>query len=151
MATLVLRNLAHDVVWALLALAASVAIFAPSMSSWVGNIALWPEAGGFLAISVVPSVILWSAFCVKGFKSRVPLALCCQTLVTTISMAIFYLVSVSSGLMGRESQVMVMGFGVFAGLKMMEFLYVKFRRAFLGVGKRVLVVGDGLMAELMED
>ena len=151
MATLVLRNLAHDVVWALLALAASVLIFAPSMSSWAGSIALLPEIGGFLAITVVPSVILWSAFGLKGLKSRVPLALCCQTLVTTISMAIFYLISVSSGLMGRESQVMVMGFGVFAGLKILEFLFVKFRRAFLGVGKRVLVVGDGLMAELMED
>lgn len=151
MATLVLRNLAHDIVWALLALVASVAVFAPSMSSWIGDIALWSEAGGFLAITVVPSVILWSAFGLKGLKSRVPLALCCQTLVTTISMAIFYLVSVSSGLMGRESQVVVMGFGVFAGLKMLEFMYAKFRRAFLGVGKRVLVVGDGLMAELMEE
>lgn len=151
MATLVLRNLAHDVVWALLALAASVLIFAPSMSSWSGSIALLPEIGGFLAITVVPSVILWSAFGLKGLKSRVPLALCCQTLVTTISMAVFYLISVSSGLMGRESQVMVMGFGVFAGLKILEFLFVKFRRVFRGVGKRVLVVGDGLMAELMED
>jgi sugar transferase (PEP-CTERM system associated) len=151
MATLVLRNLAHDVVWALLALAASVLIFAPSMSSWTGNLAPLPEVVGFLAITVVPSVILWSAFGLKGLKSRVPLALCCQTLVTTISMAVFYLVSVSSGLMGRESQVMVMGFGVFAGLKILEFLFAKFRRAFLGVGKRVLVVGDGLMAELMED
>lgn len=151
MATLVLRNLAHDVVWALLALAASVLIFAPSMSSWAGNLAPLPEVVGFLAITVVPSVILWSAFGLKGLKSRVPLALCCQTLVTTISMAVFYLVSVSSGLMGRESQVMVMGFGVFAGLKILEFLFAKFRRAFLGVGKRVLVVGDGLMAELMED
>jgi sugar transferase (PEP-CTERM system associated) len=151
MGTLVLRNLAHDLVWALLALAASVAIFGSSMSSWSEDLAFWPEAGGFLAVTVVPSVILWSAFGLKGLKSRVPLALCCQTLVTTISMAIFYLVSVSSGLMGRESQVMVMGFGVFAGLKMLEFLFAKFRRAFLGVGKRVLVVGDGLMAELMED
>jgi sugar transferase (PEP-CTERM system associated) len=151
MATLVLRNLAHDVVWALLALAASVAMFAPSMSSWAGNLPLLPEAGGFLVLTVVPSVILWSAFGMKGLKSRVPLALCCQTLVTIISMAIFYLISVSSGLLGRESQVMVMGFGVFAGLKILEFLFAKFRRAFLGVGKRVLVVGDGLMAELMED
>ncbi len=151
MATLVLRNLAHDIVWALLALAASVAIFTPSMASWAGNVSLLPEAGGFLAITVVPSVILWSVFGLKGLKSRVPLALCCQTLVTTISMAIFYLVSVSSGLMGRESQVMVVGFGVFAALKIMEFMFAKFRRAFLGVGKRVLVVGDGLMAELMEE
>jgi len=151
MATVLLRNFAHDVVWALLALAASVLIFAPSMSSWAGNLALLSEVGGFLAITVLPSVILWSAFGLKGLKSRVPLALCCQTLVTTISMAIFYLLSVSSGLMGRESQVMVMGFGVFAGLKILEFLFAKFRRAFLGVGKRVLVVGDGLMAELMED
>jgi sugar transferase (PEP-CTERM system associated) len=151
MATLVLRNLAHDIVWALLALAASVAIFTPSMASWAGNVSLLPEAGGFLAITVVPSVILWSAFGLKNLKSRVPLALCCQTLVTTISMAIFYMVSVSSGLMGRESQVMVVGFGVFAALKIMEFMFAKFRRAFLGVGKRVLVVGDGLMAELMEE
>ncbi|MDP3429622.1 MAG: polyprenyl glycosylphosphotransferase, partial [Desulfomicrobium sp.] len=148
MATLVLRNLAHDLVWALLALAASVAIFGSSMSSWAGDLVFWSETGGFLAVTVVPSVILWSAFGLRGLKSRVPLALCCQTLVTTISMAIFYLVSVSSGLMGRESQVVVMGLGVFAGLKMLEFMYAKFRRAFLGVGKRVLVVGDGLMAEL---
>ncbi|MDO9583028.1 MAG: TIGR03013 family PEP-CTERM/XrtA system glycosyltransferase [Desulfomicrobium sp.] len=151
MATLVLRNLAHDLVWALLALAASVAIFGSSMSSWAGDLVFWSETGGFLAVTVVPSVILWSAFGLRGLKSRVPLALCCQTLVTTISMATFYLVNVSSGLMGRESQVMVMGFGVFAGLKMLEFMYAKFRRAFLGVGKRVLVVGDGLMAELMEE
>ena len=151
MATLVLRNLAHDVVWALLALVASVAIFAPSMSLWIGDIAFWPAAGGFLAITVVPSVILWSAFGLRGLKSRVPLALCCQTLVTTMSMAIYYLVSMSSGGMGSESRVMILGFGVFAGLKLLEFSFDKFRRTFLGVGKRVLVVGDGLMAELMEE
>lgn len=151
MATLVLRNFAHDIVWALLALGASLAIFSPSLSALVGTTAFWPEAGGFLAITVLPSVIVWSAFGIKGLKSRVPLALCCQTLVTTISMATFYLVNISSGVMDSESRVMVLGFGVFAGLKILEFLFFKFSRAFLGVGKRVLVVGDGLMAELMEE
>lgn len=151
MATLVLRNLAHDVVWAVLALAASLAMLTPSFPLLEGNIAFWSEAGGFLAITIVPSVIIWSAFGLKGLKSRVPLALCCQTLVTTLSMATFHLVNVSSGVMNNQPRVIVLGFAVFAGLKILEFLFEKFRNAFLGVGKRVLIVGDGLLAELMEE
>lgn len=151
MATLVLRNLAHDVVWAVLALAASLAMLTPSFPLLEGNIAFWSEAGGFLAITIVPSVIIWSAFGLKGLKSRAPLALCCQTLVTTLSMATFHLVNVSSGVMNNQPRVIVLGFAVFAGLKILEFLFEKFRNAFLGVGKRVLIVGDGLLAELMEE
>ena len=151
MATLVLRNLAHDVVWAVLALAASLAMLTPSFPLLEGNIAFWSEAGGFLAITIVPSVIIWSAFGLKGLKSRVPLALCCQTLVTTLSMATFHLVNVSSGVMNNQPRVIVLGFAVFAGLKILEFLFEKVRNAFLGVGKRVLIVGDGLLAELMEE
>jgi len=151
MATLVLRNLAHDVVWALLALAASLTILTPSLPQLGGSVAFWSEAGGFLAITIVPSVIVWSAFGLRGLKSHVPLALCCQTLVTALSMAAYHLVNVSSGVMNSQPRVVVLGLGVFAGLKILEFFFEKFRNAFLGVGKRVLIVGDGLLAELMEE
>lgn len=151
MATLVLRNLAHDIVWALLALVASLTILTPSLSALSGNAGFWPEVGGFLVITVLPSVVVWSAFVRKGLKSRVPVALCCQTIVTTLSMALFYLINDSSGMMGGETQVVLLGFSVFAGLKVFEFLLAKFRRIFLGVGKSVLIVGDGLLAELIEE
>jgi len=151
MATLVLRNLAHDIVWALLALVASLTILTPSLSALSGTAGFWPEVGGFLVITVLPSVVVWSAFVLNGFKSRMPAALCCQTIVTTLSMALFYLLNDSSGIMGGETQVVLLGFSVFAGLKVFEFFFAKFRRVFLGVGKRVLIVGDGLLAELIEE
>lgn len=151
MATLVLRNLAHDIVWALLALVASLTILTPSLSALSGTAGFWSEVGGFLVITVLPSVVVWSAFVLNGLKSRMPVALCCQTIVTTLSMAMFYLLNASSGMMGGETQVVLLGFSVFAGLKVFEFFFTKFRRVFLGVGKRVLIVGDGLLAELIEE
>jgi sugar transferase (PEP-CTERM system associated) len=146
MATLVLRNLTHDIFWALLALAASLTILRPSVVTFVSEVAHWPEMGAFLVITILPSVVIWTAFGLKGLKAKVPRALCCQTIVTTVSMAIFSIISVEQGLTGGEIQVVLLGFGVFAGLKFFEFLV-----AMMGKGKRVLVVGDGLLAELMEE
>lgn len=151
MATLVLRNLAHDIMWAVLALTASLIILSPSISANFDNISFWPEAAGFLIITVLPSVAVWSGFVLTGLKSRVPVALCCQSIVTALSMAIFYLLTVPSGIMGGETQVALLGISAFAVLKVSEFLFVKFRQVFLGAGKRVLIVGDGLTAELMEE
>ncbi len=151
MATLVLRNLAHDIMWALLALAASLTILTPSLTGIALETSVWPEAGAFLAITVLPSVVVWSAFGLKGLKAKVPTALCLQTIVTTVSMAIFYLLSAERDLTGGQTRVVLLGFSVFAGLKVFEFLFVKFHQAIMGTGKRVLVVGDGLQAELMEE
>jgi sugar transferase (PEP-CTERM system associated) len=151
MATLVLRNLAHDIMWAVLALAASLVILTPSISANFDDISFWPDAAGFLVITVLPSVAVWSGFVLTGFKSKVPVVLCCQSIVTMLSMAIFYLLTVPSETMGAETQVALLGISAFAVLKVLEFLFGKFRRVFLGVGKRVLIVGDGLTAELMEE
>jgi sugar transferase (PEP-CTERM system associated) len=151
MATLVLRNLAHDIMWAVLALGASLSILTPSLTGFSTDSGIWPEVGGFLVITVLPSVVVWSAFGMKGLKAKVPAALCCQTIVTTLSMAIFYLLSAERDIPGAHTQVVLLGFSVFAGLKVLEFFFVKFYHAIMGTGKRVLVVGDGLLAELMEE
>ena len=151
MTTLVFRNLAHDIMWAVLALMASLAVLSPSLASFVHDLALWPVLGGFLVIAVLPSVVLWTAFGLRRLKGKVPLALCCQIVVTTVSMALFYLVSISSQMEGWETRVVLWGLGVFATLKVLEFLFIRFRNALMGKGKRVLVVGDGLLAELMEE
>lgn len=151
MATLVLRNLAQDFFWALLALGASLSVLTPSISGLVLGGELWPEVGGFLVITVLPSVVVWSAFGLKGFKAKVPTLVACQTIVTTASMAIFYILSLEHDVTGGQTRVVLLGFSVFAGLKLSEFLFLKFRSAIMGTGKRVLVVGDGLLAELMEE
>jgi sugar transferase (PEP-CTERM system associated) len=151
MASLVLRNLAHDIMWAVLALTASLIILTPSISTNFNNISFWPDAAGFLVITVLPSVAIWSGFVLTGFKFKVPVALCCQSIVTMLSMGIFYLLTVPSENMSGETQVALLGISSFAVLKVLEFLFVKFRQVFLGVGKRVLIVGDGLTAELMEE
>ena len=150
MATVVLRNLAHDIIWALLALGTSLIILTPSLSALVTNTPFWPEAGGFLVITVLPSVLVWSVFGLKGLKFRVPAALCCQVIVTVLSMALFYLLNDARDISGSETRVALLGFGVFAGLKVLDFVVVKFCRACLGKGKRVLIVGEGLQAEFME-
>lgn len=150
MATVVLRNLAHDIIWALLALGTSLIILTPSLSVLVTNTPFWPEAGGFLVITVLPSVLVWSVFGLKGLKFRVPAALCCQVIVTVLSMALFYLLNDARDISGSETRVALLGFGVFAGLKVLDFVVVKFCRACLGKGKRVLIVGEGLQAEFME-
>lgn len=151
MATLVLRNLAHDLMWALLALAASLAILAPSFTGMGSGLNLWHDLGGFLVVTVLPSVAVWSVFGIRGLKTKVSTALCCQTIVTTLSMAIFYVLNNQHHISGGQSQIVFLGFSVFAGLKVFEFLFVKFYHALMGTGKRVLVVGDGLQAELMEE
>lgn len=150
MATLVLRNLAHDIIWALLALAVSMTILSSTLMSDLGDKSRWPAAGWFLFITVLPSVAVWSVMALRGLKSRIPLALCCQILVTILSMAMFYVLSDASGIKPEETGLALLGFSVFAGLKVSEFLVVKLRRVLLGKGIRVLVVGDGLLAELME-
>lgn len=150
MATLVFRNLAHDMMWAILALAASLFVLSPSLSAIFGNMQFWPEAGGFLVITILPSVIVWTALGAKGLKVRVPLALGCQIIVTTLSMALYYVVNHSTGKIGWDSQVVLLGFGVFAGLRFFDFLLAKFRWAIPGAIKRVLIVGDGPQAELTE-
>lgn len=150
MATIVLRNLAHDIMWAVFALAASLIILTPSLPL-LGDMALMREAAGFLLITVLPSVILWTAFGAKGFKAKIPAAVCCQILVTTASMALLYVLNLSSGILESDTRIVILGFSVFAGLKLAEFLFWKFRWAIPGAIKRVLIVGDGLQAELMED
>ena len=151
MATVVLRNLVHDIVWALLALATSLSLLTPSLSVSLHNHPFWLEAGLFVAATVLPSVVVWSVFAFNGLKFRVPRALCCQVIVTVLSLALFYFWGGSVKLTGRESDIALVGFGVFGGLKVLDFLFVKFRRALLGVGKRVLIVGNGLQAELLEE
>lgn len=150
MSTVVLRNLAHDIIWALLALGTSLIILTPSLSALVRNTPFWSDAGGFLIITILPSVVVWSVFGLKGLKFRVPTALCCQLIVTVLSMVLFTVLNDVQDISGSETQVAVLGFCVFAGLKVLDFVVVKFRRAFLGKGKRVLIVGDGLQAEFME-
>lgn len=149
MATVVLRNLAHDIIWALLALAASLTILGFSVSAT--ELVRWPVACGFLLITVAPSVAVWTLAGLNGLKSRVSWALGSQIVVTVLSMTIFYLVREDSGIMPEESEVALLGFSVFAGLKVLEFLFFKFRRALLGQGIRVLFVGDGLVTDLMEE
>lgn len=149
MATVVLRNLAHDIIWALLALASSLAILGFSFSSEA--LVRWPAAGGFLLITVGPSVAIWTVVGLNGLKSRVSWALCSQILVTILSMTMLYMVRDVSGIMPSESEVALLGFSVFAGLKVFEFLFFKYRRALLGQGVRVLFVGDGLVTDLMEE
>jgi len=151
MATLVLRNLAQDIVWALLALAASLTMLSPSLSSFFRDSAVWPEFGGFLVITVIPSVAMWSIFGSRGLKSRVPAVLGGQTVVTIMSMAVFYLWADMRGMSGMETQVAFLGLSVFAGLKFLECMFLELFRSLAGQGKRVLVVGDGLLAELMEE
>jgi sugar transferase (PEP-CTERM system associated) len=143
--------LAQDFLWALLALAASLFVLTPSLSGLALGGEVWPEVGGFLVITVLPSVVVWSTFGLRGLKAKVPTLLACQTIVTTVSMAIFYLLSTGRDVTGGQTQVVLLGFCVFAGLKLTEYFFLKLYSAFMGTGKRVLVVGDGLMAELMEE
>lgn len=151
MAALVLRNLAQDFMWALLALVASLTILAPSISELFVETSVWPEVGVFLVITVLPSVVVWSAFALRGLKSKVPTLLVCQTIVTIVSMVIFYVLSMERAFSGGQTQVVLLGFSVFAGLKVSEYLFIKFYGVVMGKGRRVLVVGDGLQAELMEE
>lgn len=151
MTPLILRNLAHDIVWALLALSASLAIMAPSVASLSGSFEYVRGAGSVLVLTILPSVVVWSAFWFRGFKPRAFKALYYQAVVTWLSMATLYVVDRSSGVLGSEIRLVVLGLGVFAGLKSAEFLFAKYRRVIPGVLKRVLIVGDGPLAEQMEE
>lgn len=151
MGPVILRNLAHDIVWALLALSASLAILAPSVSSLSGDFEFARGAGSVLLITILPSLAVWLAFWRLGRKPRAPKALYYQAVATLLSMATLYVVDKSSGVLGSEIRLVVLGLGVFAGLKSAEFLFAKYRRVIPGVLKRVLIVGDGPLADQMEE
>ncbi|NLW80492.1 MAG: TIGR03013 family PEP-CTERM/XrtA system glycosyltransferase [Desulfovibrionales bacterium] len=150
MATIVLRNLAQDIIWAVLALAVSLGVLTPSLFPFVGDGEALREAYGFLLITVVPSVIMWSLFGVRGLKSQVPAALFCQVIVTSLSMAMMFMMQPLPWMSGEEQEVVLFGLGVFGVLKISEFLFWKYRLAIPGLIKRVLVVGDGPLADQME-
>jgi sugar transferase (PEP-CTERM system associated) len=137
--------------WAILALVVSLTILTPSIRGIALEFDLWLVIVGFLLITVLPSVVVWSAFALKRLKAKVPTALCCQTLVTTLSMVIFYLLDAERDISGGQTKIVLLGLSVFAGLKISELLFVRLYRALMGTGQRVLVVGDGLQAELLEE
>ena len=139
----ILRNLAHDIAWALLALSASLVILAPSVSSLSGEFEFMRGAGIVLVITILPSVAVWSFFWFADLKPRAPRALYYQAVATSLIVATLYVVDRSSGVLGGEIRLVVLGLGVFAGLKSAEFLFAKYRRVIPGVLKRVLIVGDG--------
>lgn len=147
----ILRNLAHDIAWALLALSASLVILAPSASSLSGDFEFMRGAGIVLVITILPSVAVWSLCWFADLNPRAPRALYYQAVATSLIVATLYVVDRSSGMLGGEIRFVVLGLGVFAGLKSAEFLFAKYRRVIPGVLKRVLVVGDGPLAEKMEE
>lgn len=150
MADLVLRNLASDIVWAVLALATSLAVLAPPLKVILNN-TLLPEAGGFLVLAILPSVIVWTYCGLRHLRLRIPSAILCQICVTLISMALFHALLSPSRMTAGDEQIALLGFCVFSGFKVAEFLFAKFRRAFLGLGKRILIVGGGAQARLVEE
>src|SRR5690606_25560802 len=99
----------------------------------------------------LPSVGVWSVFWFTGRKPRAPRALYYQAVATSLTMVMLYVVDRSSGVLGNEIRLVVLGLGVFAGLKSAEFLFAKYRRVIPGVLKRVLIVGDGPLAAQMEE
>ncbi|NCC04305.1 MAG: TIGR03013 family PEP-CTERM/XrtA system glycosyltransferase [Proteobacteria bacterium] len=151
MSPIIFRNLAHDIVWALLALSASLAILAPSVASLSGDFEFVRGASSVLAITLLPSVGVWSVFWFTGRKPKAPRALYYQAVATSLTMVMLYVVDRSSGVLGSEIRLVVLGLGVFAGLKSAEFLFAKYRRVIPGVLKRVLIVGDGPLAVQMEE
>lgn len=150
MSPFVLRNFAHDIVWALLALSASLAILAPSASSLSGSFEFVRGASSVLVITILPSIAAWAVFWFTGLKPRASKALYYQAVVTMLIMATLYVVNRASDVLGSEARLVVLGIGVFVGLKSSEFLFAKYRRVIPGVLKRVLIVGDGPLAEQME-
>lgn len=151
MGVVVLRNFANDLMWALLALVASIMILNPSLPGLVGDFNYLHVVGGFLLITALPSAIVWSAFGAGGLKSMVPAALVCLVIMTTLSLALMHSVDVPSGMIANEPRILILGFLVFAGLKVTDFMFGRFRRFVPGLVKRILIVGDGPLARQMEE
>ncbi len=149
MDTIILRNLTHNILWAVLALAAAVFALSPSLMPLSLDSMFLKNAGHFFVATALPSILTgtWCAVATKRCRFTVALFL---PLVMSGSVLIFL------AALGRfedarsdEFRIVFWGFAVFTLIKILEFLVTKFRRVLPGVAKRILVVGDGPLSVQM--
>lgn len=152
MAVLLLRNFAYDIFWAVLALVASMVFVAPSFFSVLYfNVSL-PDVLFFLFVTVFPSVIIWTLFGFYKHESRIFFALCCQVVITLISIVLFYTVSFYGlSVTDWSNHVVLSGLSAFAAFKFVGLIGERLFSILRGAGKRVLIVGDGALADNMEE
>ena len=146
---MILRTFAQDILMALMALAFAVHAFGPNLGETLGQEAFYDQTGKFLLITVLPSVVIGAIFASASRQCRMPGGLLCLVIATGISVLLFFVFNAAFGLRGDEPTMVLFGLGIFAGIKFIEFLFTRFRHVIPGMVKRVLIVGNGPLAEQM--
>lgn len=147
---MILRTFAQDILMALLALAFAIHAFGPNLGETLGQEAFYDQTGKFLLITVLPSVVIGTVFASTS-RCRTSGGLLCLLTATGVSLLMFLALGSGLGLRGDETSLVMYGLAVFAGIKFVELLLNRFRHVIPGMVKRVLIVGNGPLAEQMGD
>ncbi|EPR37249.1 sugar transferase, PEP-CTERM system associated protein [Desulfovibrio sp. X2] len=145
---MILKTLANDILWALLALAAAVAALTPTINDVLGREVFYGKTGGFLLIAVLPSVLVGGILS-TGRMEKFLHALLGVLVAGGLSLLTMYAMDSAQNLTRDDHRMILLGLGFFALLKIGEFLFRRFRHAIPGMVDRVLVVGNGPLAEQM--
>jgi len=147
---MILRTFAQDILMALLALAFAIHAFGPNLGETLGQEAFYDQTGKFLLITVLPSVVIGAVFASTS-RCRASGGLLCLLTATGVSLLMFLALGSAFGLHGEETSLVMFGLAAFVGIKFIEFLFNRFRHVIPGMVKRVLIVGNGPLAEQMGD
>ena len=151
MENVILRNLTHNILWAVLALAAAVFALSPSLIPLSVDAMFLKNAGHFFVATALPSILTGSWCVIATRKCRFSIAVLLPLVVSGISLMVLAAMGRFHGLAGEDSRIVVLGFAVFATIRTTEFLYVRFRRIMPGIARRILVVGDGPLSLQMKE
>lgn len=151
MDTVILRNLTHNILWSALALLAAICALNPSVVHLAWDAVSLRNASHFFMATALPSILTGSWCALATRKCRFTTSVLLPLIMSGISLLLLAAMGRFHDLEAEDSRIVVLGFAVFAVIKVIEFLLTRFRRVLPGIVKRVLVVGDGPLSVQMRD
>lgn len=151
METVILRNLTHNILWAVLALGAAVLASGPSFVHVAWDSVFLKNAGHFFVATALPSILTGAWCAVATKKCRFVVALLLPLVLSGGALILLAALGRFEDVRDNELRIVFWGFLVFTLIKTLEFVIARFRRVLPGIVKRVLVVGDGPLSEQMDN
>ncbi len=151
MDTVILRNLTHNILWSVLALLAAVCVLNPSVIHLAWDAVSLKNAGHFFVATALPSILTGSWCVLAARKCRFGTAVLLPLVLSGCALLLLAAMGRFHGLEDEDARIVVLGFGVFAAIKVTEFLIMRSRRVLPGFAKRILVVGDGPLSVQMKE
>jgi sugar transferase (PEP-CTERM system associated) len=150
MKSLVIRNLATDTLIAMLALAAATLALAGGVEDLLSRGVVPRESVRFLLVAVVPSAVLGVYSKSGAALGRIMQAVLAAASSFAISLVVLFVLHTTRSLRPDTMEYLLTALALFAGMKILMRMMAQMRNNFPGLVKRVLIVGDGPLAEQMK-